>query len=83
MKKYTELEDKIILDAIPEDGVFTEEVALKIKRQLPDRTLRSIKQHWWSKLKKEWLENKRKEAEAKAEKPKGFWQRIVDFIKPE
>jgi hypothetical protein len=82
MKKYTELEDKIILDAIPEDGVFTEEVALKIKRQLPDRTLRSIKQHWWSKLKKEWLENKRKEAEAAAIATKlNFWQKLINLFK--
>ena len=81
MKKWTELEDKLILDLIPEDGVFTRELALTLKRQLPDRTVRSIKQHYYDKLKKEWLENKRKEAEAEATKPKGFWQKLINLFK--
>lgn len=82
MKKWTELEDKLILDSIPEDGVFTMEVALTLKRQLPDRTVRSIKQHYYDKLKKEWLENKIKEAEATATATKpNFWQKIINLFK--
>ena len=83
MKKWTELEDKLILDSIPEDGVFTRELALTLKRQLPDRTVRSIKQHFYDKLKKEWLENKVKEAEAiaVAPKPLSFWQKLINLFK--
>jgi hypothetical protein len=82
MKKWTELEDKLILDSIPEDGVFTRELALTLKRQLPDRTVRSIKQHYYDKLKKEWLENKRKEAEAAAIATKlNFWQKLINLFK--
>ena len=82
MKKYTEIEDKIILAAIPEDGVFTKEVALTLKRQLPDRTVRSIKQHYYDKLKKEWLENKVKKAEAAAIATKpSFWQKLINLFK--
>ena len=83
MKKWTEIEDKLILDSIPEDGVFTRELALTLKRQLPDRTVRSIKQHFYDKLKKEWLENKVKEAEAiaVAPKPLSFWQKLISIFK--
>jgi phospholipid N-methyltransferase len=82
MKKWTELEDKLILDSIPEDGVFTKELALILKRQLPDRTVRSIKQHYYDKLKKEWLENKVKEAEAVATATKlSFWQKFINLFK--
>ena len=82
MKKWTEIEDKLILDSIPEDGVFTRELALTLKRQLPDRTVRSIKQHYYDKLKKEWLENKRKEAEAAAAATKlSFWQKLINLFK--
>ena len=82
MKKWTELEDKLILDSIPEDGVFTMEVALTLKRQLPDRTVRSIKQHYYDKLKKKWLENKVKEAEAIATTTKlSFWQKLINLFK--
>ena len=84
MKKWTEVEDKLILDSIPEDGVFTKELALTLKRQLPDRTVRSIKQHYYDKLKKEWIENKVKEAEARAVTPKplSFWQRLISVFIP-
>jgi len=82
MKKWTELEDKLILDSIPEDGVFTRELALILKRQLPDRTVRSIKQHYYDKLKKKWLENKVKEAEAIATTTKlSFWQKFINLFK--
>ena len=82
MKKWTELEDKLILDSIPEDGVFTKELALILKRQLPDRTVRSIKQHYYDKLKKKWLENKVKEAEAIATTTKlSFWQKFINLFK--
>lgn len=82
MKKYTELEDKLILDSIPEDGVFTKEVALTLKRQLPDRSVRSIRERYYSKLKKEWLENKRKEAESRAITTKiNFWQKLINLFK--
>lgn len=82
MKKWTELEDKLILDSIPEDGVFTKELALILKRQLPDRTVRSIKQHYYDKLKKKWLENKVKEAEAIATATKlNFWQKLINLFK--
>jgi len=82
MKKWTEFEDKLILDSIPEDGVFTKELALILKRQLPDRTVRSIKQHYYDKLKKKWLENKVKEAEAIATTTKlSFWQKLINLFK--
>lgn len=82
MKKWTKMEDKLILDSIPESGVFTKELALTLKRQLPDRTVRSIKQRYYDKLKKEWLENKRKEAEAAAIATKlNFWQRFINLFK--
>ena len=82
MKKWTEVEDKLILDSIPEDGVFTRELALTLKRQLPDRTVRSIKQHYYDKLKKKWLENKVKEAEAIATTTKlSFWQKFINLFK--
>ena len=82
MKKWTEMEDKLILNSIPEDGVFTRELALTLKRQLPDRTVRSIKQHYYDKLKKEWLENKVKEAEAVAVATKqNFWQKLISIFK--
>jgi phospholipid N-methyltransferase len=82
MKKWTELENKLILDSIPEDGVFTRELALTLKRQLPDRTVCSIKQHYYDKLKKEWLENKVKEAEAVATATKlNFWQKFINLFK--
>ena len=82
MKKWTELEDKLILDSIPESGVFTKELALTLKRQLPDRTVRSIKQRYYDKLKKERLENKRKEAEALAVATKpSFWQKLINLFK--
>ena len=82
MKKWTKLEDKLILDSIPEDGIFTRELALTLKRQLPDRTVRSIKQHYYDKLKKEWLENKVKEAEAVATATKlNFWQKFINLFK--
>lgn len=82
MKKWTEVEDKLILDSIPEDGVFTKEVALTLKRQLSDKSIESITAHWYYKLRKEWLENKVKEAEAAAIVPKlNFWQRIINLFK--
>ena len=82
MKKWTKLEDKLILDSIPEDGIFTRELALTLKRQLPDRTVRSIKQHYYDKLKKEWLENKVKEAETVATATKlNFWQKFINLFK--
>lgn len=85
MKKWTEIEDKLILDAIPEDGIFTDEIALTLKRQLPDRSINSIEAHWYYKLRKEWLENKVKEAEAKAEtsesKSLGFWHKLISLFK--
>lgn len=82
MKKWTELEDKLILDSIPEDGVLTKELALTLKRTLPDRTVRSIKQHYYDKLKKKWLENKVKKAEEAASTTKpNFWQKIINLFK--
>lgn len=82
MKKYTEIEDKLILDAIPEDGVFTDEIAITLKRQLPDRSIKSIEAHWYYKLRKEWLENKVKKAEAVAVATKpNFWQKFVNLFK--
>ena len=82
MKKWTELEDKLILDSIPESGVLTQETVLTLKRQLPDRTVRSIKQHYYDKLKKEWLENKVKKAEAAAIATKpSFWQKLINLFK--
>lgn len=82
MKKWTELEDKLILDVIPEDGVLTRELVLTLRRQLPDRTKRSISQHYYEKLKKKWLENKVKEAEAIAVATKlNFWQKFINLFK--
>ena len=82
MKKWTKLEDKLILDSIPEDGVFTRELALTLSKHLPDRTARSIKQHYYNKLKKKWLENKVKEAEAAAVATKlNFWQKLINLFK--
>lgn len=82
MKKWTEIEDKLILDSIPENGVLTNELALVLKRQLPERSIRSIREHWYSKLKIKWLENKRKEAEAAAVATKpNFWQRFINLFK--
>ena len=82
MKKWTELEDKLILDSIPESGVLTKETILTLKRQLPDRSTRSIEVHWYERLKKVWLENKRKEAEAAAIATKlNFWQKLINLFK--
>lgn len=82
MKKWTELEDKLILDSIPESGVLTKETVLTLKRQLLDRSTRSIEVHWYEKLRKVWLENKRKEAEAAATATKlNFWQKIINLFK--
>lgn len=82
MKRWTKIEDKLILDSIPEDGVFTREIALTLKRQIPDRSVRSIEVRWYVVLKKLWLENKRKEAEAAAIATKlNFWQRIINLFK--
>ena len=82
MKKWTELEDKLVLDLIPEDGVFTRELALTLKRQLPGRSTKSIESYWYRKLRKGWLENKVKEAEtaALATKP-NFWQKLINLFK--
>lgn len=80
MKRWTKVEDKLILDSIPEDGVFTREFASTLNKQLPDRTVRSIQQRYYNKLKKEWLENKRKEAEAAATKL-NFWQKLINLFK--
>lgn len=82
MKKWTEVEDKLILDSIPEDGIFTKEIALILKRQLPDKSIKSITAHWYYKLRKEWLENKVKEAEASAVATKpSFWQKLINLFK--
>ena len=82
MKKWTELEDKLVLDSIPKSGILTRETVLTLKRQLPDRSTRSIEVHWYGTLKKLWLENKRKEAEAAAIATKlSFWQRIINLFK--
>ena len=82
MKKWTELEDKLILDSIPESGVLTQETVLTLKRQLPDRSIRSIEVHWYERLRKGWLENKRKEAEAAAIATKlNFWQKLINLFK--
>lgn len=82
MKRWTKVEDKLILDSIPEDGVFTREFASALNKQLPDRTVRSIQQRYYNKLKKEWLENKRKEAEAAAAATKlSFWQKLINLFK--
>ena len=82
MKKWTELEDKLILDSIPESGVLTQETDLTLKRQLPDRSIRSIEVHWYERLRKGWLENKRKEAEAAAIATKlNFWQKLINLFK--
>ena len=82
MKKWTELEDKLILNSIPESGVLTRETVLTLKRQLPYRSTRSIEVHWYRALKKLWLENKRKEAEAAATATKlNFWQKLINLFK--
>ena len=82
MKKWTEVEDKLILDSIPEDGIFTKEIALILKRQLPDKSIKSIQAHWYYKLRKERLENKRKEAEAVAIATElNFWQKLINLFK--
>lgn len=82
MKKWTELEDKLVLDSIPESGILTKETILTLKRQLPDRSVRSIEVHWYNSLKKIWLENKRKEAEATAIATKlNFWQKLINLFK--
>ena len=86
MKKWTEVEDKLILDSIPKSGiltgVLTKETVLTLKRQLPDRSIRSIEVHWYGTLKKLWLENKRKEAEAAAAATKlSFWQKLINLFK--
>jgi hypothetical protein len=82
MKKWTELEDKLILDSIPENGVLTRETLLTLKRQLPDRSVHSIEVHWYERLRKGWLENKRKEAEAAAIATKlSFWQKFINLFK--
>jgi phospholipid N-methyltransferase len=82
MKKWTEIEDKLVLDLIPKSGILTKETILTLKRQLPDRTVRSIKQHYYDKLKKKWLENKVKEAEAIATTTKlSFWQKFINLFK--
>lgn len=84
-KKYTELEDKLILDSIPENGIFTKELAITLKKQLPDRSIRSIEVHWYNVLREKWLENKVKEAEAKAEtvesKHSSFWRKLINLFK--
>jgi len=82
MKKWTEFEDKLILDSIPESGVLTKETVLILKRQLSDRSARSIEVHWYERLRKVWLENKRKEAEAAAVATKpSFWQKLINLFK--
>lgn len=82
MKKWTEIEDKLILDSIPESGILTKETVLVLKRQLPDRSIRSIEVHWYERLRKIWLENKRKEAEAAAIATKlNFWQKLINLFK--
>ena len=81
MKKWTELEDKLILDSIPEDGVFTEELAIILKRQLSNKSIGAIKAHWYSFLKEKWLEDKRKEAEEKATEPLSLWQKLINLFK--
>ena len=82
MKKWTEIEDKLILDSIPESGVLTRETVLTLKRQLPDRSIRSIEVHWYERLKKVWLENKVKKAEAAAIATKpSFWQKLINLFK--
>jgi hypothetical protein len=80
MKRWTEFEDKLILDSIPENGVLTKEIVLTLKRQLSDRSIRSIEVRWYRKLRKVWLENKRKEAEAAATKL-NFWQKLINLFK--
>lgn len=82
MKRWTELEDKLILDSIPESGILTKETVLTLKRQLSDRSTRSIEGHWYEKLRKVWLENKVKEAEATAAATKlNFWQKLINLFK--
>ena len=82
MKKWTEIEDKLVLDSIPNSGVLTKETILTLKRQLPDRSTRSIEVHWYERLKKVWLENKVKKAEAAAIATKpSFWQRFINLFK--
>ena len=82
MKRWTEFEDKLILDSIPENGILTKETVLTLKGQLSDRSTRSIEVHWYGKLRKVWLENKRKEAEAAATATKlSFWQKLINLFK--
>lgn len=82
MKKWTEIENKLILDSIPESGVLTKETVLILKRQLSDRSTRSIESHWYERLRKVWLENKVKEAEATAVATKpSFWQKLINLFK--
>lgn len=82
MKKWTKIEDQLILDSIPESGILTKETVLTLKRQLPDRSAHSIEVHWYRALKKLWLENKRKEAEAAAAATKlNFWQKLINLFK--
>ena len=82
MKRWTEFEDKLILDSIPENGILTKETVLTLKGQLSDRSTRSIEVHWYEKLRKIWLENKRKEAEAAAAATKlNFWQKLINLFK--
>lgn len=82
MKKWTKIEDELIISSIPEDGVFTKELALALKRQLPDKTILAIKEHWYRKLREEWRESKKREAEAAATaKSLSFWQKIIKLFK--
>ena len=80
MKRWTEFEDKLILDSIPESGILTKETVLTLKRQLSDRNTHSIEVRWYGRLRKVWLENKRKEAEAAATKL-NFWQKLINLFK--
>lgn len=82
MKKWTKIEDQLILDSIPESGILTKETVLTLKRQLSDRSIRSIEVHWYERLRKVWLENKKKEAEAAAVAAKpNFWQKLINLFK--
>lgn len=58
MKKWTEIEDKLVLDLIPKSGILTKETILTLKRQLPDRSTHSIEVHWYEKLRKVWWKTK-------------------------
>lgn len=82
MKKWTKIEDQLILDSIPESGILTKETVLTLKRRLSDRSTRSIEVHWYERLRKVWLENKKKEAEAAAVAAKpNFWQKLINLFK--